>query len=198
MNKLKMIIPLLLVSCNGIGISSDYFPLLLETPKRMINNFKPYYPEDDYIQNQQSSFVTVELGQNNAILVLKSIEKDIFTWVGLDDVVLKTYKGFVIRTIGLEHNLEIINPISSIDSMLNNNNNTLLLNFDNPRLYELSASLERIYQSTDMIELELDSDDINWSVEINVEYEPNGLPAVSNQSLHPFLKSARLRFYYKY
>ena len=67
MNKLKMIIPLLLVSCNDIGISSDYFPLLLETPKRMINNFKPYYPEDDYIQNQQSSFVTVELGQNNAI-----------------------------------------------------------------------------------------------------------------------------------
>ena len=83
-----MILPLVFfTSCSGGGgFSSDYFPLLLETPKRVINSFKPYTPGDDYIQNQKTSFVTVELGAQNATLVLQSIDNNVFTWIGLDNV----------------------------------------------------------------------------------------------------------------
>ena len=196
MSKLRMIIPLFLtVSCS---LNSDYFPLLAETPQRVINSFKPYSPGDDYIQKQQTSFITVELGQQNATLVLESIENDIFTWIGQDNVALKTYKGLIINTVGLEHNFEIMNPIFSIDRMLMNNNNALFYNFDNPRLYELQVSLDYIYQSIAMIKLELVSEDINWDLKINVEYGSTGLPSSSVQSLHPFIKPAILRFYYKY
>ena len=196
MSKLRMIIPLFLtVSCS---LNSDYFPLLAETPQRVINSFKPYSPGDDYIQKQQTSFITVELGQQNATLVLESIENDIFTWIGQDNVALKTYKGLIINTVGLEHNFEIMNPIFSIDRMLMNNNNALFYNFDNPRLYELQVSLDYIHQSIAMIKLELVSEDINWNLKINVEYGSTGLPSSSVQSLHPFTKPAILRFYYKY
>ena len=121
MNKLKMIIPLVLsVSCS---LNSDYFPLLVETPQRVINSFKPYSPGDDYIKEQQTSFITVELGQQNATLVLESIESDIFTWIGQDNVALKTYKGFIINTVGLEHNFEITNMPScpQVSTLLVNN-----------------------------------------------------------------------------
>ena len=196
MNKLKMIIPLVFsVSCS---LNSDYFPLLVETPQRVINSFKPYSPGDDYIEKQQTSFITVELGRQNATLVLESIESDIFTWIGQDNVALQTYKGFIINTVGLEHNFEITNPILSIDRMLMNNNNTLFYNFDSPRLYELEVSLNDIHQSINMIKLELASEDINWDLKISVDYGSTGLPSSSVQSLHPFTKPAILHFYYNY
>lgn len=184
-----------LASCS---LNSDYFPLLIETPKRIIDSYKPYSPGNDYIENQQSSFLTVQLGQQNATLVLESIDSGVFTWIGLDNVVLRTYKGFIISTVGLEHNFEIINPISSLDRMLTYKNNILLYNFDNPRLYELPVSLDSAHQSTNIIKLTLFSKDINWDVEISVDYGSQGLPSRSTQSLHPFVKPARLRFYYKY
>lgn len=198
MSKFRMIIPIVFItSCSG-GLSSDYLPLLLETPKRVINSFKSYTPGDNYIQNQKTSFVTVELGAKNATLVLQSIDNKIFTWIGLDNVVFKTYKGFIISTAGLEHNLEIVDPISSIDKLLVNERNILLYTFDNPRLYDLPVSATYINQSRELIELDLFSDDINWQSRIKIEYESNGLPSTSILSLHPFLKPARLRFYYKY
>lgn len=200
MSKLKMILPLVFfTSCSGGGgFSSDYFPLLLETPKRVINSFKPYTPGDDYIQNQKTSFVTVELGAQNATLVLQSIDNNVFTWIGLDNVVLKTYKGFIISTVGLEHNLEIIDPLSNIDKLLINESDILVYTFDHPKLYELPISVNYINQSSQIIELDLVSDDINWHSKIKIEYEQNGLPSSSMQSSHPFLKPLRLRFYYKY
>lgn len=198
MSKFRMIVPIVFItSCSG-GLSSDYLPLLLETPKRVINSFKSYTPGDNYIQNQKTSFVTVELGAQNATLVLQSIDNKIFTWIGLDNVVFKTYKGFIISTAGLEHNLEIVDPISSIDKLLVNEQNILLYTFDNPRLYELPVSATYINQSRESIELDLFSDDINWQSRIKIEYESNGLPSASTLSLHPFLKPAKLQFYYKY
>jgi len=194
MNKLKLIFSLaLLASCN-----SYYFPLLVETPQRIINSFKPYSPGENYIQNQQYSFVTVELGQQNATLVLNSIENNIFTWVGRDNVTLRTYKGLIINTVGLKNNFEIIDPIASIDKLLSEGDGSLLYNFDNPRLYELKASTVNFFISEDRADLSLVSSDINWDVDIVVDYSSKGLPSEVKQSLHPFLKPAKLRFYYKY
>ena len=194
MNKFKIIIPLVfLASCN-----SYYFPLLVESPQRIVDSFKPYSPGESYIQNQKSSFVIVELGQQNATLVLSSIENNIFTWVGRGNVTFKTYKGLIISTIGLEHNFNIIDPIISIERVLGDRGGDLSYNFDYPRLYELKMSSVNLIQSKDQIELDLRSNDINWDAEIAVGYGSEGLPLKATQSLHPFLKPAKLSFYYKY
>ena len=194
MIKLKMIIPLaLLASCN-----SYYFPLWVETPERIINSFKQYSPGENYIENQEYSFITVELGRQNATLVLSSIQNNVFTWVGRDNVILKTYRGFIISTVGLEHNFEIIDPIEGIDLALSGEKGYLLYNFDNPRLYGLKASAVKLTKSKDLINLVLAANDINWDPKINVSYGSKGLPSKVTQSLHPFLKPAQLRFYYKY
>ena len=194
MIKLKMIIPLfLLASCN-----SYYFPLWVETPERIINSFKPYSPGENYIDNQEYSFITAELGQQNATLVLSSIQNNIFTWLGRDNVIFKTYQGFIISTVGLEHNFEMIDPIESIDLVLSEEKSYLSYNFDNPRLYGLKVSKVRLKKSKDQIVLSLSANAINWDAKINVSYGSKGLPSKVTQSLHPFLESAQIRFYYKY
>ncbi len=195
MIKLKMIIPLaLLASCN-----SYYFPLWIETPERIINSFKPYSPGENYIQNQEYSFVTVELGQQNATLVLSSIENNIFTWLGKDNVIFKTYRGVIISTVGLEHNFVMIDPIKSIDRAFSEGKGgDISYNFDNPKLFGLKASAVDFNKSTDQINLSLAANDINWDVKINVGYNSKGLPSKVTQSLHPFIKPAKLRFYFKY
>jgi len=194
MSKLKIIIPLVfLASCN-----SYYFPLLVQTPQRILNSFKPYSPSEDYIKNQQFSFITVELGQQDATLVLSSIKNNIFTWVGRDNVTFITYKGIIIETKGLEHNFMLKNPIESIASILENSRGRLVYDFDNPRLYELQVSLVRFMESEEQIVMDLESDDIGWDANISVKHGSKGLPAETIQSLHPFLKDVKLRFYYKY
>ena len=194
MNKLKIIIPLaFLVSCN-----SYYFPLWVETPQRILNSFKPYSPSEDYIKNQQFSFITVELGQQDATLVLSSIKNNIFTWVGRDNVAFKTYKGIIIETNGLEHNFLLKNPIESIDGILEHSRGRLVYDFDNPRLYGLQVALVRLLESEEQIVMDLESDDIDWDAKISVKNGPKGLAAETMQSLHPFLKDVKLRFYYKY
>lgn len=194
MNKLKIIIPLaFLASCN-----SYYFPLWVETPQRILNSFKAYSPSEDYIKNQQFSFITVELGQQDATLVLSSIKHNIFTWVGRDNVTFKTYKGIIIETNGLEHNFVLKNPIESIDSILEQSRGRLIYDFDNPRLYELQVAIVRLLQSEEQIVMDLESDDIGWDAKISVKNGPKGLATETIQSLHPFLKNVKLRFYYKY
>ena len=194
MIKLKMIIPLfLLASCN-----SYYFPLWVETPERIINSFKPYSPGENYIDNQEYSFITAELGQQNATLVLSSIQNNIFTWLGRDNVIFKTYQGFIISTVGPEHNFEMIDPIESIDLVLSEEKSYLSYNFDNPRLYGLKVSKVRLKKSKDQIVLSLSANAINWDAKINVSYGSKGLPSKVTQSLHPFLEPAKIRFYYKY
>lgn len=194
MNKLKIIIPLaFLASCN-----SYYFPLWVETPQRILNSFKAYSPSEDYIKNQQFSFITVELGQQDATLVLSSIKHNIFTWVGRDNVTFKTYKGIIIETNGLEHNFVLKNPIESIDSILEQSRGRLIYDFDNPRLYELQVAIVGLLQSEEQIVMDLESDDIGWDAKISVKNGPKSLATETIQSLHPFLKDVKLRFYYKY
>ena len=194
MNKLKIIIPLaFLASCN-----SYYFPLWVETPQRILNSFKPYSPSEDYIKNQQFSFITVELGQQDATLVLSSIKHNIFTWVGRDNVTFKTYKGIIIETNGLEHNFVLKNPIESIDGILEQSRGRLIYDFDNPRLYELQVAIVGLLQSEEQIVMDLESDDIGWDAKISVKNGPKSLATETIQSLHPFLKDVKLRFYYKY
>lgn len=194
MSKLKIIIPLVFL----VGCNSYYLPLLVQTPQRIFSSLKPYSLTEEYIKNQQYSFVMVELGQQDATLVLSSIKSDIFTWVGRDNVTFKTYKGIIIETKGLEHNFMLKNPIESINSILEYSRGRLVYDFDNPRLYELQVYLVRFMQSEEQIVMNLASDDIGWDANISVKQGSKGLAAETIQSLHPFLRDVKLRFYYKY
>ena len=109
-----------------------------------------------------------------------------------------TYKGIIIETNGLEHNFLLKNPIESIDSILEQSRGRLVYDFDNPRLYGLQVALVRLLESEEQIMMDLESDDIGWDAKISVKNGPKGLAAETMQSLHPFLKDVKLRFYYKY
>jgi hypothetical protein len=110
----------------------------------------------------------------------------------------ETYKGIIIETNGLEHNFVLKNPIESIDSILEQSRGRLIYDFDNPRLYELQVAIVRLLQSEEQIVMDLESDDIGWDAKISVKNGPKGLATETIQSLHPFLKNVKLRFYYKY
>jgi hypothetical protein len=53
-------------------------------------------------------------------------------------------------------------------------------------------------ESEEQIVMDLESDDIGWDAKISVKNGSKGLAAETMQSLHPFLKDVKLRFYYKY
>ena len=74
----------------------------------------------------------------------------------------------------------------------------LSYNFDNPRLYDLKASAVDFKELEGNVAINLVADDINWDVEITLEYGSKGLPSEVTQSIHPFFSPAKLRFYYKY
>jgi hypothetical protein len=82
--------------------------------------------------------------------------------------------------------------------ILSNGKGDLSYNFDSPRLYDLKASTVDFNQSQDYVAINLDAGDINWDVEITIGYGSRGLPSEVIQSIHPFLNSAKLRFFYKY
>ena len=66
---------IMLSSCN-----SYYFPLILETPQAIIDQFKPYELDQDYVEQQRYSFISAELDGLNATLMLNQIDDGVFKW----------------------------------------------------------------------------------------------------------------------
>ena len=83
----------------------------------------------------------------HAILILAYIRDGVYEWVGADDVVIYTYNGRIIRTIGLTHNFElkkyrdVIHPATDSASEL--------VNLYNPDLYSgPDGAVGYVYKNT--------------------------------------------------
>lgn len=184
---------IILTSCN-----SYYFPLILETPQAIIDQFKPYELDQEYIDQQQYSFISAELDGLNATLILNAINDGVFKWVGKGGITIKTYKGFVIETLGLSNNFQLVDPKHSIDHLQANDPRTLIYNLDDPMLFELSVNIESITATKKNLLADLHADQINWDVKAHIVYSDKGMPVSSKQTLHPFLGDISLKFYFKY
>jgi hypothetical protein len=157
----------------------------------------------EYVDSRKYSFAKVQIGDDvPAILVLATIQNDLFIWISAEGQKLVTKNGKIIETFGLKHNFKILD---SKDHLKESEFN-LLAQFDNPMAiikYNLKISKE-INQGFDnnkgviVYSEEYSSLPLKWRGKNYYWVDTKtDLTLRTNQSIHPFEDRIQVDFYYK-
>ena len=101
---------LFLTSCNNL-------PIAYIQNFSSVNNVIFGFPENEITQeifdDYEYSFIKMRFKRGpHSILILSYINDDIYEWAGNDGVKIYTQNGRVIKTFGLTHDFEILNPVT--------------------------------------------------------------------------------------
>ena len=202
MTKLQNIfVILLLFSSCSVTTYSELVPLIktaaIGTPDIEINQ--------DFIDSIEYSFARVRLGRSStAVLVLSTIDDNIFTWVSSSNEKIYTHNGKVIRTEGLAYNFESYNfKLFNIETVIAqntlsyqkdiffNNPNAFVSQFINLNILEHSDGVIKIGEKAK-------ANGFKWTVTNTYWLDPNTrLPIKSHQYIHPYLPKIEIDYYFK-
>ena len=99
---------LFLTSCNNLPIA---YAQNFSSVNNVVFGFPDYEITPEIYEEYEFSFIKVRFDRGpHSILILSFVKDNTFEWAGLDGVKLFTQNGRVIKTEGLTHNFEIINP----------------------------------------------------------------------------------------
>lgn len=163
----------------------------------------------EYYDNFPFSFITIKpKGGPQAILVLNSITNGVYEWISADGEKIFTYKGIIIKTEYLEHNLQINNY--NLINLKSSEEIALKFNFDKPVLYEgkmaLTFSKDEIIESDHLLYLNQEvnkrkatfrSKQIGFNFNGYLIMDQNYRVITAEQRVHPNLKPYRVNYYYK-
>ena len=163
----------------------------------------------EYYDNFPFSFITIKpRGGPQAILVLNSISNGVYEWISRDGEKIFTYRGIIIKTENLEHNLQINNY--NLINLKSSEGFALDFTFDKPVLYEgkmaLTFSKNEIIKSDHLLYLNQEvikrkaafqSKLIGFNFNGYLIVDQNYRPISTEQRVHPNLKPYRLNYYYK-
>lgn len=177
----------------------------------IVKNSISGYPQNivtaELYAQQKFSFVEVSFGRGpSAILSLSSIKQNIYKWQSSEDVVIYTYNGFVLKTEGLEHNIETNYYNLQLDQKLVQN-----INFLNPPLFGIGLDISKVSENntkikkgpfdieTKIIRVRKKIPFLKWKKvdKFWINKETNFVEK-SRQFIHPDLPPINLTFYYKY
>lgn len=200
--KTYILILILITSCANLNTTfstSPFVPLI----SNLFVGGESIELSDEYISNQPYSFLRADFGQgSNVIMVLQKIENGLYTWTSEYQEKITTYNGKIIKTQGLNHNIEIMNP-SKFKYFSNSNN---YIGVFNTLLKEPTAFIEQQF-AISMIE---QSETLLFEEKIYIEplnqrYSnfywldgKTGQAVKTKQKIHPDLPTIRLDFIYKY
>ena len=150
-----------------------------------------------YIDSKEYSFAKIKMGRSSiAILSLAYIKDGVFEWVSSSNERIFTFNGKIIKTIGLPHNIDILDTYARQGF----SSQTVLVALDNPNA---TVSQSLAYQST-VIEGQVIVEEQVIFNELNLDVtntyiidEFDGRPVSSIQKVHPYLPVISLDFYYK-
>jgi len=93
-------------SCSNIPVK-QMFPMI----KASLFGIPQIEISENFIDSQPYSFIKVRIGKSSqAILVLSTIKDDIYVWVSSTGEKIYTFNGKIIKTHGLNYNLEEFSP----------------------------------------------------------------------------------------
>ena len=202
-----LLILIILTSCGNLPIT---YIQNFSSVNNVVFGFPDYKITQEIFDEYEFSFIKVRFGSGpHSILVLAYINEDIFEWVGEDAVRIFTKNGRVIKTEGLEHNLEILRPRNNIiedeESIQYES-----LNLYNPDLFlavnESSATVrnDQIRRLGSRIEvlkvIERNSvSSIGWKYK-NLYYKNVDSDDIFKveQHIHPRLPVLKVEYYYKF
>jgi len=159
---------------------------------------------EEYIAKQPYSFARVDLGKAaNIIMVLQKVDNNFYTWVSSTGEKVITLNGKIIKTEGLPHNLEFLNPTKfKLFSEKPNYSGTYDLLLKDPRAFvEQDFSISIIQNSPSELLIE---EKITMTI-LNRKYsnfywvdKKSGKVIKTKQAINPKLPNVRLDFIYKY
>tara|TARA_B100000989_G_scaffold292091_1_gene267460 strand:- start:297 stop:908 length:612 start_codon:yes stop_codon:yes gene_type:complete len=177
----------------------------------IVKNSITGYPQniitEQMFLSQKFSFAEVSLGRGpSAILSLRSIENNIFEWQSADGIIIYTYNGFVVKTFGLDNDIETNFKSLEFETPLIQN-----VSFLRPPLYGIDFELSVLERSQKLIKkgwVNLDTQQIlisksvpflRWkSIEKFWINKETNLVEKTIQHIHPQLPPIKITFYYKY
>jgi len=149
-----------------------------------------------------ASFLKASKGKYDAIYVLSSSVNTFDTWIGADGSKIITFRGIIIKTIGLEHDIDILNK-DNVTSRFGYSSFRLLVNLSNPELkfadtqFHYYPILEEGNNCEREFEYEREIELINFKSKDWYCYNDNKI-YLSRQKLNPFDNEMTLEFHYKY
>ena len=198
-------IVLFLSSCGNLPIT---YIQNFSSVNSVVFGFPDYEVTEEIFNEYENSFIKVRFGRGpHAILILAYVEDNVYEWIGADSVKIYTLNGRVIKTAGLNSNIEIVRPT---DNMFLTSDVYETINLFNPDL--ISSNIHRSMNSrkttikklgrsiqVNRIEESFDLDLIGWSG-VNLYYQntTTGQIESSEQQIHPRLPNLKIEYYFKY
>ena len=201
-----LLILLILSGCGNLPIA---YIQNFSSVNNVIFGYSDYEITNEIYDDYEDSFMKIRFGRGpHAILILAYIRDGVYEWVGADDVIIYTYKGRIIRTIGLTHNFELKKYRDVI--LPTTDSASELVNLYNPDLYsghvnysfkasqgklrklEKDIPVNKIYESFDLSVIGWSGTNLYFQNQTTMQIE--GL----EQEIHPRLPKLKVEYYLKY
>ena len=160
-----------------------------------------------FYESMPYSFAKLKIGKSHlAILVLLSINNDVYEWIGPNGERVFTQSGKIIQTIGLQHNLKIVNS-NNINTGCSKCSHRSYIQLLDPPAF-VTQHLKNRYSHNESIMLNIvheasvytenySTSKLKWSGENKYWIDARGRVLKSEQSIHPMLERIEILFYYR-
>lgn len=204
MTRLLLILCFLLNSCSGIP--AEFYKEAYLSMRSMIVT-----PEldstKDFYENFKFSYASISIGNSGqSIVVLSSIDDGLYEWVSEDGVLIYTYGGKIIKTVGLQYDssFKAANP-EWIDGYKSN----IQLDLYNPDALSLmgkqsisfkgSTFINHVEQTIEVSQFmeRISIDSINWRAVNQYAINQEGQVIKSIQKIHPYLPKIEIQYFFK-
>ena len=196
---------LFLSSCGNLPIT---YIQNFSSVNSVVFGFPDYEVTEEIFNDYENSFIKVRFGRGpHAILILAYAEDNVYEWIGADSVKIYTLNGRIVKTVGLNSNIEILRPsdniflASDVYETVNLFNPDLISSTIHRSMNSRKATIKKLGRSIQVnrIEESFDLDLIGWSG-VNLYYQntTTGQIESSEQRIHPRLPIVKIEYYFKY
>ena len=196
---------LFLSSCGNLPIT---YIQNFSSVNSVVFGFPDYEVTEEIFNDYENSFIKVRFGRGpHAILILAYAEDNVYEWIGADSVKIYTLNGRIVKTVGLNSNIEILRPsdniflTSDVYETVNLFNPDLISSTIHRSMNSRKATIKKLGRSIQVnrIEESFDLDLIGWSG-VNLYYQntTTGQIESSEQRIHPRLPIVKIEYYFKY
>ena len=197
---------LFLTSCGNLPIT---YIQNFSSVNSVVFGFPDYEVTEKIFNDYENSFIKVRFGRGpHAILILAYEDDGVYEWIGADSVKIYTLNGRIVKTAGLNSNIEILRPS---DNIFLPGDVYEALNLYNPDLFSSNIrrsmnapktfSIKKLGQKIQVnrIQENFDLALIGWSG-VNLYYQntTTGQIEYSEQRIHPRLPVVKIEYYFKY
>ena len=196
---------LFLTSCGNLPIT---YIQNFSSVNSVFFGFPDYEVTEEIFNEYENSFIKVRFGRGpHAILILAYVEDNIYEWIGADSVKIYTLNGRIIKTAGLNSNIEIVRPsdniflMSDVYETINLFNPDLISSNIHRSMNSRKTTIKKLGRSIQVNRIveSFDLDLIGWSG-VNLYYQntTTGQIDSSEQQIHPRLPNLKIEYYFKY